>query len=374
MELEAPGFLFSLTSFIILLSILVFVHEWGHYIVARIFKIRVSIFSIGFGPEIFGWTDKAGTRWKISWVPLGGYVKFFGDMTAASTPDTEALNEMSPEDRADSFHLKPLAHRVAVVAAGPMVNFIFAILIFAGLYTAYGQPVTPNLIAEVQAGSAAEVAGFVDGDRIIDINGKEIETFGDIQIFIQINTGQALDFTIIRDGSEVFLTAVPELVEVTDSFGNNYNIRRLGISSGPGEIRQLGPIAALWQGTVRTVELVDMMLTTIGQIFSGQRTMDELGGPIKIAQFSGQSATFGLVSFITFMALISVNLGLVNLFPIPMLDGGHLMFYGIEAVIGRPVNARMQEVGFKIGLALVLGLFLLLTWNDITSLSVFSGE
>ncbi len=374
MELEAPGFLFSLTSFIILLSILVFVHEWGHYIVARIFKIRVSIFSIGFGPEIFGWTDKAGTRWKISWVPLGGYVKFFGDMTAASTPDTEALNEMSPEDRADSFHLKPLAHRVAVVAAGPMVNFIFAILIFAGLYTAYGQPVTPNLIAEVQAGSAAEVAGFVDGDRIIDINGKEIETFGDIQIFIQINTGEALDFTIIRDGSEVFLTAVPELVEVTDSFGNNYNIRRLGISSGPGEIRQLGPIAALWQGTVRTVELVDMMLTTIGQIFSGQRTMDELGGPIKIAQFSGQSATFGLVSFITFMALISVNLGLVNLFPIPMLDGGHLMFYGIEAVIGRPVNARMQEVGFKIGLALVLGLFLLLTWNDITSLSVFSGE
>ncbi len=350
--------------FLFVLTVLVFVHELGHYLVARWNGVRVEVFSIGFGPELFGWTDKAQTRWKISAIPLGGYVKMFGDINAASMPDS-AIAEMSPEERAVAFPTKRLGQRAWIVAAGPLANFIFAILLFAGLYVFVGQPFTPPVVGAIQEGSAAEAAGLMDGDVFVRIDGQSIERFEDIQRIVRIAANQPLEVVVVRDGGEVGVTVTPRLETFTDNFGNEYEIGLLGIQGSAPEFVKRNPATAIWLATKETVSMVGLIFEAVGEIIVGTRKADELGGPLRIAEISGQAAEAGILAVVQFMAIISINLGLINLFPIPILDGGHLLFYAYEAVRGRPLGERAQEYGFRIGLALVLGLMVFVTWNDL---------
>lgn len=353
-----------LVPFLIVLTALVFVHELGHYWVARRNGVRVEVFSIGFGPELFGWTDRAGTRWKVSAVPLGGYVKFFGDADAASAPGAE-LPAMSLEERAVSFHHKRLLQRVAIVAAGPAANFLFAIVIFAGLFMMVGQPFTPPEIGAVMADSAAERAGLKAGDRITRINGQAIERFEDIQRIVQLNLDRPLDLVVRRDGQDVPLSAVPAVIEETDRLGNKVRLARLGVRGGGVEFVKRGPGEALWRATTETYNQTVGTLQALGQMIVGRRGSDELGGPIRIAQMSGEIAQGGASNLLVFMAILSINLGLINLFPVPMLDGGHLLFYLFEGLRGRPLGARAQEYGFRLGMVLVFSLMVFATWNDL---------
>lgn len=350
--------------FLFVLTVLVFVHELGHYLVARWNGVRVEVFSIGFGPELFGWTDRARTRWKISAVPLGGYVKMFGDVNAASMPDS-AVAEMSPEDRAVAFPAKRLSQRAWIVAAGPLANFIFAVLLFAGLYMFVGQPFTPPVVGGVQEDSAAEAAGLQEGDVFLRIDGQTIERFEDIQRIVRVAAGQPLDVVVLRGDSEVSVVATPRLESFTDNFGNEHEIGLLGIQGSAPEFVQRDPATSIWLASKETVSLIGNIFEAVGQIIIGTRKAEELGGPLRIAEISGQAAEMGILAIVQFMAVISINLGLINLFPIPVLDGGHLLFYAFEAVRGRPLGERAQEYGFRIGLALVLGLMVFVTWNDL---------
>jgi regulator of sigma E protease len=359
-----------IVPFLVVLTILVFVHEMGHYWVARRNGVRVEVFSIGFGPEIFGRTDKAGTRWKFSAIPLGGYVKMFGDSDASSRPG-EGVDELSEEEKRVTFFHKRLGQRIAIVAAGPLANFIFAVVLLTGLFSLYGQPFTPPEIGEVQPGSAAESAGFQPGDVIVRIGDTEIERFEQIQRIIAFNPNVPLEVAVERDGSELVLQVTPERVTDTDNFGNEREIGRLGVRRGGFEYIRHDPFTAAYRAVGETYEISAATLRAVGEIITGRRSADELGGPIRIAQMSGQVAEIGIEPLIWFMALLSVNLGLINLFPIPMLDGGHLLFYAIEAVRGRPLGERAQEYGFRIGLALVLSLMIFVTWNDLANLQVF---
>jgi regulator of sigma E protease len=359
-----------IVPFLIILTLLVFVHELGHYWVARRAGVKVEIFSIGFGPEIFGVYDKAGTRWKFSLVPLGGYVKMFGDAGAASTPGGD-VGEMSPEERAVSFHHKALWQRFLIVLAGPAANFVFAIVLLAGLFSISGQPYTPAVVGQVIEDSPAAVAGFEAGDRIVGINGESIQRFEEVQRIVALRPGQELEIAVERDGERVYLQATPERIEQEDALGNTQEIGRLGIARSGMEYVRHGPVEASWQAVRETASLSVSTLEAVGQILTGSRNADELGGPIRIAQMSGEVADLGIIAIIWFMAVLSVNLGLINLFPIPMLDGGHLLFYVFEAIRGRPLGERLQEYGFRIGLALVLTLMLFVTWNDLAQLQVF---
>ncbi|HTP83601.1 MAG TPA: RIP metalloprotease RseP [Alphaproteobacteria bacterium] len=350
--------------FLIVLTVLVFVHELGHYWVARRNGVRIETFSIGFGPELFGWHDRAGTRWKLSAIPLGGYVKFFGDADAISMPGAE-LPAMTPEERAVSFHHKPLGQRAAIVAAGPIANFVFAIIVSAALFVLIGQPFTPPVVGGVMPGSAAEKAGFQAGDRIIRINGEQIGRFEDIQRIVQLDLDQPLKVVVQRGGEEVGLTASPSIIEETDRLGNKVRMARLGIRGGGMEYIRRGPGEALWQAVVETYDQTTGTLKALGQIVTGHRSSDELGGPLRIAQMSGEVAKGGVANLFAFMAFLSINLGLINLFPVPVLDGGHLLFYAFEAVRGRPLGPRAQEYGFRIGMVLVFSLMILATWNDL---------
>jgi regulator of sigma E protease len=342
----------------------------GHYVIARRNGVRVEVFSIGFGPELFGWTDRAETRWKFSLIPLGGYVKMFGDVNAASVPDTNNLSQMTEEERARSFQYKRLGQRARIVAAGPIANFLLAIVLLGGLFSIYGQPFTPPVIGGVQPGSAAEAAGLKPGDRITAINGETIERFEEVQRIVRLNPQETLRISVVRDGDELVLNATPQRTDVEDGFGNHQEIGLLGVTRSGVEYVRHGPLEALWRATQETAALTAGTLQAVGQILSGSRSAEELGGPLRIAQMSGQVADVGIVPVIWFMALLSINLGLINLFPIPMLDGGHLLFYAIEAVRGRPLGERAQEYGFRIGLALVLTLMLFATWNDLVQLRV----
>lgn len=350
--------------FLFVLTVLVFVHELGHYLVARFNGVRVEIFSIGFGPELFGWTDKAKTRWKFSAIPLGGYVKMFGDINAASMPDS-AVAQMSPAEQAVAFPTKRLSQRAWIVAAGPIANFLFAILLFAGLYVFVGQPFTPPVVGAIQEGSAAEAAGLAHGDVFVRIGGQRIERFEDIQRIVRIAANRPLEVVVLRDGAEIVVTATPRLESFTDNFGNEHEIGLLGIQGGAPEFVKRNPAASLWLASKETVSLIGSIFEAVGQIIIGTRKADELGGPLRIAEISGQAAEMGVLAIVQFMAIISINLGLINLFPIPVLDGGHLLFYAFEAVRGRPLGERAQEYGFRIGLALVLGLMVFVTWNDL---------
>lgn len=365
MEVQVPSGLFGFgLPFLVILTVLVFVHEMGHYLIARRNGVRVEVFSIGFGPEIFGWTDKAQTRWKISLLPLGGYVKMFGDADAASRPDTE-MGELTAEERAVAFPYKRLSQRAWIVAGGPIANYLFAIVLLAGLFMAIGQPFTPPVVGTVLENSAAERAGLLPDDRIIEINGWDIQSFEDIKRRISLGLGEDAAIVVLRDGREVSLLAKPDIVETIDNFGNKQSEGRLGISRSGIEFIEHGPVSAVWSASKETVSLTVSILKAVGQIIAGTRSAKELGGPLRIAKMSGQVAASGVVFVVWFMALLSINLGLINLFPIPMLDGGHLLFYAIEAVRGRPLGERAQEYGFRIGLALVLGLMVFATWNDV---------
>lgn len=358
------GFGTYIFSFLVVLTVLVFVHELGHYLVARRNGVRVDVFSIGFGPELFGWNDRAGTRWKVSAIPLGGYVKMYGDADPASTPDA-SLGEMTPEQRAVSFHHKSLGQRAAIVFAGPLANFLFAIVAFAGVYSIVGQPFTPPEITSIAPDSAAERAGLRAGDRIIRINGVDIERFEQIQRIVQLSLENPLDLVVRRDGGEVSMTAVPTVVEETDRRGNVLRVPRLGVKGVKVEFVRHNPWDAVWRGVAETWVQTAGTVQALGQMIAGRRQTDDLGGPLRIMEMSGEVAQGGPAAFIVFMAVLSVNLGLINLFPVPMLDGGHLLFYAIEALRGRPLGPRAQEYGFRIGLVLVFSLMIFATWNDL---------
>lgn len=363
------GFGTSLLAFLVVLSVLVFVHEFGHYYVARRNGVRVETFSIGFGPELFGWTDRAGTRWKVSLLPLGGFVKMFGDADPASTPSSHVVG-MTEEEKAVSFHHKRVGQRAAVVAAGPLANFAFAILALALLYATAGQPFTPPDVGGVQPGSAAERAGLMPGDVIRSIDGTSIQRFEEIRQIVSLKPGLPLSLTVEREGRTIALDATPEVSEISDRFGNVHRVGMLGISRAGMDYARHDPVTAVWQAGREVAGMVSGTFTALGQMIRGDRGTEELGGPLRIAQMSGEVAQTGIYALIWFMAFLSVNLGMINLFPVPLLDGGHLLFYAFEAVRGKPLPARAQEYGFRIGLALVLTLMVFATWNDLVQLRV----
>jgi len=362
-----------LVPFLFVLTIVVFFHELGHFLVARLCGIKVLVFSIGFGPEIVGFYDRYGTRWKISAVPLGGYVKFFGDENAASVPDHEAAAVMNEAEKEVSFIHKPVGPRAAVVVAGPLANFILAIAIFAGVFMTVGKQSTTARVDTVQPASAAQAAGFMPGDLVVAIDGEKIDNFADMQRIVSVSAGETLNVEVDRGGAHVTLKATPQLRELTDSFGNKHRLGVLGISRSmaPGDIKtqKMGPLQAVAEGARETWFVVDRTLSYIGGVFTGREAADQLGGPIRIAQVSGEVASVGFVALIHLTAVLSVSIGLLNLFPIPLLDGGHLLFYGIEAIRGRPLSERAQEVGFRIGLAIVVMLMIFATFNDILHLA-----
>ncbi|WP_044560031.1 RIP metalloprotease RseP [Azospirillum sp. B4] len=356
-------------TFLVVLTVLVFVHEFGHYYIARRNGVRVDVFSIGFGPEIWGFNDRAGTRWKFSLIPLGGYVKMFGDADAASRPGAEART-MTAEERAVSFHHKRVGQRAAIVAAGPMANFLFAIVAMSLLFMFYGQPYTPATVQQVEPDSAAAAGGVQAGDRVLELNGRPIERFEDLQQIIAVSPGMPLAMKVQRGDAQVDLTVTPRAVESEDRFGNKSRIGRLGVVRGQDEYHRRDPLNAVWAACKGTWALITGTLDAVGQMIIGAHGTEDLGGPLRIVQMSGQMAQVGFVQVIWFMTVLSVNLGLINLFPVPMLDGGHLMYYGLEALRGRPLGERAQEYGFRIGLALVLSLMIFATWNDLVHFGV----
>jgi regulator of sigma E protease len=367
------GFIGYIIPFLFVLTIVVFFHELGHFLVARWAGVKVLTFSLGFGPELAGFNDRHGTRWKISAIPLGGYVKFFGDESEASTPSSETLAGMTDEERKGSFHHKKVGPRAAIVAAGPIANFILAIVIFTALFTFFGKPSTTARVDKLEAGSAAAAAGFQVGDVVTVIDGNLIGNFSDMQRFVSIRPGEKLNFTVKRGDSTVQLQGTPELKEVKDAFGNAHRIGVLGITraTNPGDVmtERVNPATALWLGVKETWFVVDRTLAYIGGVFTGREAADQVGGPLRIAQISGQVATIGVAALIHLAAVLSISIGLLNLFPVPLLDGGHLLFYAVEAVRGRPLSERAQEMGFRIGLGLVLMLMVFATYNDILHLA-----
>ncbi|MBV8120676.1 MAG: RIP metalloprotease RseP [Alphaproteobacteria bacterium] len=356
--------------FVFVLTVLVFVHEFGHFFVARRNGVRVDVFSIGFGPELFGWYDRAGTRWKFSAIPLGGYVKMFGDSDASSGLPGAGLVAMTPAERDQSFHHKRLGQRTAIVAAGPAANFLFAVAVLALLFMTFGQPFTPAQVGQVQPGSAAGQAGIKRGDVIVSINGSAVHSFEDVQQNVRLNPGVTMTIVVKRDGRDISVEATPKRSQLTDRFGNRYEIGLLGIAHKGIDYVRRDPATAVIQAGEQTWDLSVSTLKAMWQIAIGVRGTDELGGPLRIAQMSGDVAQGGVVAIVWFMAVLSINLGLINLFPIPVLDGGHLLFYAAEALRGKPLGQRAQEYGFRIGLALVLTLMVFATWNDLVHLRI----
>jgi regulator of sigma E protease len=367
------GLIGYVVPFLFVLTIVVFFHELGHFLVGRWAGVRVLTFSLGFGPELFGFNDRHGTRWKISAIPLGGYVKFFGDETEASTPSAETLAHMTPEERAVSFHHKKVGPRAAIVAAGPIANFLLAIVIFAAMFTFFGKPNTSARVDKVEANSAAAAAGFQAGDVVTAIDGNKIDTFSDMQRIVSGRAGERLTFTVKRGEANLQLQGTPELREVKDPFGNVQRLGVLGITrqTAAGDVvtERVDPATAVWLGVKETWFVIDRTLAYVSRIFTGRESADQVGGPLRIAQMSGQVATIGLGALIQLAAVLSISIGLLNLFPVPLLDGGHLLFYAIEAARGRPLSERAQEVGFRIGLGLVLMLMVFATYNDILHLA-----
>ncbi len=367
------GLVGYVVPFLFVLTIVVFFHELGHFLVGRWAGVKVLTFSLGFGPELFGFNDRHGTRWKISAVPLGGYVKFFGDDTEASTPSTQVLSHMTAEEQALSFHHKKVGPRAAIVAAGPIANFLLAIVIFTGRFTFFGKPSTSARVDKVEANSPAAAAGFQVGDVVLAIDGSKIDSFADMQRIVGSEAGEQMTFTVKRGGTTVELKGTPQLREVKDPFGNVHRIGVLGITrqtaAGDVTTERVDPATALWLGVKQTWFVIDRTLAYVGGIFTGREAADQVGGPIRIAQISGEVATLGIAALINLAAVLSISIGLLNLFPVPLLDGGHLLFYAVEALRGRPLSERAQEMGFRIGLGLVLMLMVFATYNDILHLA-----
>lgn len=370
--MESPGILTTVLAFVLVLGPLVFIHELGHYLVGRWFGVKADVFSIGFGKELFGWTDKRGTRWKLSALPLGGYVQFAGDMNPASQPSAEWL-ALPAEERNRTFPAKPLWQRSLIVLAGPVTNLLFAVAILAGFAMAYGKVVIPPVVGQVQEGSAADRAGIEEGDRIVSIRGSAMDSFLDVRLAVAQFPGDPLEMVVLREGRQVEIAANAAVKVETDRFGNSQKIGYLGIGPQSYEVVRVGPIDAVVEGVKQTRDIIGMMVTGIGQIISGKREVKELGGPIKIAKYSGEQLVSGWQAFVGFVALISINLGFINLLPIPVLDGGHLAFYAAEAVRRKPVGQRGQEWAFRTGIAFVMALMLFVTINDVASLNIFGG-
>lgn len=370
--IQNPGFLLTVLAFVAVIGPLVFVHELGHYLVGRWCGVKAEAFSIGFGPELFAWVDKRGTRWRVAALPLGGYVRFKGDMNAASMTDPAWL-QMPAKERAESFPAKPLWQRAAIVAAGPAINFLFAILIIATFAFVHGESRTPAVAGVVEQGSAADAAGIQVGDRILSFNGRAMDTYTDMVMYTRIRPGEPVDVVIDRGGKRLEIQTRIGAVMEDDGFGQQYRVGRLGIGASDPVVERVGLLRAPVVAIERTGQIVRTMVETLGQIVTGGRSVKELGGPLKIAQVSGQAATLGLESFIFFAALISINLGFINLLPIPMLDGGHLLFYGIEAVQRRPVSPQAQEWAYRSGLAVLMAMMLLVTFNDLSSFGLWKS-
>jgi regulator of sigma E protease len=367
--LAQPPLWFIIIAFLCAIGPLVFFHELGHYWVARWFGIGAEQFSIGFGREIAGWTDKRGTRWKVGWLPLGGYVRFVGDMNPSSQPDPEA--SIPPEIQATAFHLRPWWQRFLVVLAGPLANFLLAIAIFAGFFAAFGVPRTPNIVAGIESASAAQRAGLRLGDQILEIDGRSTPTFEMIGHVSSLNPGEAVVIRIQRGGDVQEVRATLGVVEETDRFGRHFRIGRLGITNPGRRLEEVSAAELVPAAIDRTVVLTRSMVEGLWQIISGRRSVKELGGPLKIAQIAGQQASISWIDFVSLVALISINLGFINLLPVPMLDGGHLVFYLAEAIRRRPVSERAQDWAFRGGLALLLALLLFTTVNDLASFGLF---
>lgn len=356
--------------FLIAITVLVFVHELGHYLVARWCGVRVEVFSVGFGPELWGKTDSRATRWRFGVVPVGGYVKMYGEMIGA--PMRRKDGSIYTEDDAPAaFHSQALWRRAAIVAAGPLANFLFAVVVLAALFSTVGEPSTPAVIAGVVENSPAERAGFRLDDRITGIDGTHIHRFQQVVRIVRIAPGKRLRFEILRGGRRLELIAIPETVRRESAFGGREVIGRLGVASGGEvEIIRRSPAVALVRAGEELFSIIDEIFQALGQMFGGTRDISELGGPLRIAQLSGNLWQLGVVSTLLFLATLSINLGLINLFPIPMLDGGHLMFYTIEAIMGRPLSERACGYGYRIGIAMVLGLMVFVTLNDLVQLKV----
>ncbi|MBM3089343.1 RIP metalloprotease RseP [Ensifer sp. T173] len=363
-----------IVPFLLVLTLLVFVHEMGHYLVGRWSGIRILAFSVGFGPELLGWTDKHGTRWKFCAIPLGGYVKFYGDEDAASTPDYKRLEAISPEERSRTFLGAKLWKRAATVAAGPIANFILAIAIFAVLFAVYGRSVADPIVAQVKENSAAAKAGILPRDRLIAIDGTPVATFDDVRRYVSVRPELEIKIRIQRDGSFLDLPMVPERTEISDQFGNKMEVGIIGIvtdqDAGNFRLVTYGPIEAIGQGALQSWHIVTGTFDYLANLVTGRMKADQLGGPIRVAQASGQMATLGVAAVLQLAAVLSVSIGLLNLMPVPVLDGGHLMFYAVEALRGKPVGAAAQDVAYRIGFAMVLMLMVFATWNDI---SMFFG-
>jgi regulator of sigma E protease len=370
---SSPGILYTIAWFLLAIGPLIFIHELGHYFAGRLFGVKADTFSIGFGHEITGWTDKRGTRWKIGWLPLGGYVKFKGDMNPASTPSDEWLS-LPAAERAQTFQAKKLWQRFLIVAAGPFTNFLFAIVAFMIIFATYGYPSTPAAIGAIEPNSPAAAAGFRPGDLIVAADGSRIDTFNELQTYVALRPEQALSFTVQRGGGEIEIQATTRAIEEHDRFHNTARIGRLGIAPSGALTFSPLPLQSLPGAAISaTVSSVKTMVTALGQVLSGRRSVKELGGPLKIAQFSGQQASLGWLPFLLLVTAISINLGFINLLPIPLLDGGHLLFYVVEGVRRKPLRPEAQEWAFRTGLAVLLALMIFVTFNDLDSFGLFSG-
>lgn len=358
-----------IVPFLFVLTIVVFFHELGHFLVARWCNVKVDAFSVGFGREIIGRYDRHGTRWKLCMIPLGGYVKFAGDENAASVPDRERIEAMSEAERRTAFVAKPVWQRAAVVAAGPIANFILAVVIFSGIFMTFGQIVTTPVVETVRPESAAERGGLQAGDLILSVDGQKIETFTDLQRIVSVSADIPLHLEVERGGQTVNLTVTPEFQELRDRFGNVQRIGLLGVSRSPKPEDLVhvtyGPLEAVAQGARETLFVATRTVDYIWGVISGREAADQLGGPIRVAQISGQVATQGIIPLLSLAAVLSISIGLINLMPIPMLDGGHLVYYLAEAVRGRPLSEGVQDIGFRIGLGIVLLLMVFATWNDV---------
>ena len=380
MDLNLPLWLYYVIGFPLLLGPLVTIHELGHYLVGRWFGVHAEAFSIGFGKEIGGFTDKRGTRWKLSALPLGGYVQFKGDMNPASIPDAEAAAGATAEEREGSFHHAALWKRALIVFAGPATNILLTLAIFASFFTFYGKPVPADAEQQLVVAGFAEIsparaAGVEVGDRIVAVEGERMEDFRDVQDSIMLYPGRTLAVTVERDGAERVIDIPVRSVDMEDRFGNVSKVGMVGIASGAAgfAFEPQGVVSALGLAVDHSIGIVDMMVTGIGQIFTGERSVKELGGPVKIAKFSGEQLSLGPLAFVQFAALISLNLAFINLLPIPALDGGHLAFYAAEAVRRKPVGPRGQEVAYRAGVALVLMLMVFVTINDLATLPLFGN-
>ena len=360
----------TLVPFLFVLTVVVFVHEMGHYLVGRLCGIGVQAFSIGFGPELIGFNDRHGTRWKLCAIPLGGYVKFVGDMSVTSSrPDSQEIDALSATERKIAFHTQPVWKRAATVFAGPLFNFLLTIAVFTVLFTAYGRYVSEPMVAAVTAGSPAEKAGMQPGDRFVSVDGEKVESFADVQRLVSGRAGDTINFVLLRDGKDVAVSASPQLTEQEDALGNKVKVAVIGVVNnqefGQPRLVTYGPVGALVASVEETGHIIERTGQFLTRFVVGREDKCQLGGPVKIAGMAGQAAKMGFEWLVQLVALLSVGIGILNLLPIPPLDGGHLVFYAAEAVFRRPVSERVMEAFYRAGMILVLAFMVFVFWNDL---------